>query len=272
MKAIKSRTCSTEKNFQDFLNNGIKANKVAEATTIAANSWAWNNTYKACHINGTSAGVKETIEMPLGYFKVGDIINLSAEFMNISGVKGKIALDYAGDVSGNAFIVQTALTNEFENLGVTHAVKYEGYYTALFGIFTADIGEFYVRNCVARCESSYLEDSSPYKQTAKAFTIKTTGIGVFAKDVAFGMDDCTITVNASYLVLNFSKPFTYYFTKPIVTIGKDVTSRNYNITTSSATNNTITIQLWDSAGNLVDHTQIVAGIYFSIIAVGYDLI
>lgn len=269
MRAIKSKTCSSERNFQDFLNPGIKNNKVIESGTIAANSWAWNNTYKACHINGTSASVKETVEIPLGYFKVGDVITLSAEFMNISGTKGKIALDYTGDVSGNAFIIQTALQNEFEPLEITHVVKNEGTYTALFGIFTGDVGEFYVRNCLAKYESSLL-DSTPYKQVIKTFTIKTTDIGVFERDTTVGLDECILTVNPDYIVLTFSKPFNYLSVNPVIFAGEDSASRNYKIRTTGAYQSHVTVQLWNNDNTLPDHTTIPADVKFSIIAIGYD--
>lgn len=145
------RSIVTESDFSQYADPSFKNNKVAEAPTIAANSWAWNDTYKAAHVNDVS--VKGSFSIPIGFLKMGDVITLSCEFMNVSGVKGKIAVD--GIPTGNAFTFQSEKSGSFEYLETSFIIQEDKSYNALFGIFTADVGEYYVRNCTIKIDSKY---------------------------------------------------------------------------------------------------------------------
>lgn len=141
----------TETDFQAFASATL--GKVTDGTTIAANSWSWNATYKAAHVNDSSASpTKGCFTLPLGFLKMGDRVTFTCEFYNVSGVKGKIALDKS---AGNAFIIQGVDSGRFENLGTTFIIEQDEDYTVVFGVFTADIGEYYVRNCTVNIESIY---------------------------------------------------------------------------------------------------------------------
>ena len=50
-----------EVDFNKTIHSAILSNKVTESTPIAINSWAWNDTYKAAHIN-VDATAKGTAE------------------------------------------------------------------------------------------------------------------------------------------------------------------------------------------------------------------
>lgn len=273
----KIRSCVTEDNFKKMLNGSIVNNKVTEATTIASGSWAWNDLYKAIHVNDDSTSIKATTDINLGFLKVGDKVTLSAEFFNISGTKGKISLDFADNVlftvvGGTALTVNSKTSGLFETVEVEFTVKKDAYYKALFGIFTADIGEFYLRNCVAKIRSIVDLEMSNYKQVTKLATIKSLGDGAFERDTRFGVDNFTITTNANYLVLTWDKPFTYGSARPIAFGDKDSTSSKYNVRTTGVQVNTVTIQFYDiSTNNLVNHNAIPSGVYASFMVIGYDI-
>lgn len=274
----KIRSCITEENFSNLLNSGIVSNKVTEATTIAGNSWAWNSTYKAVHINGSTATVKKTVDLNIGFIQAGDTIDLNVEFMNISGVKAKVGIDVADNVGftagvTNVIIVGSSKTGVFEEVSLSFVARKDGYYKLVIGLFTADIGEFYMRNCKSLVKTKVNTDTFNYKQVIKTGNIKTSATGVFERDTRFGVDDFTITVNQNYLILTFTKPFTHSGARPTVTIGEDSTSGSYRIRTTSQQVTTVTIQMYNSSTNvLVDHTAVPAGVYFSFTAIGYDLI
>lgn len=274
----KIRSCITETNFRNFLTPSLAAVEVSESTSIAANSWAWNDTYKAAHVNDGSAALKAVAEINIGFIKSGESIRLSAEFMNISGAKGVIYLDGADNQAytagyANALIYRSSKVGEFEETNVTFIARKDGYYKAGFGLLTADIGDYYMRNCNVKIDTIADIDSVNYKQVIKTGVIRTTAPGVFERDTRFGVDDFTITVNANYLVLTFAKPFTLTTARPFVGISEDSTGSQYKIRTTSQQVTTVTIQFFDTATNaLVNHTTIIPGIYFGWSAIGYDII
>ncbi|GKX65654.1 hypothetical protein [Inconstantimicrobium mannanitabidum] len=123
-----------------------------DQTTISANSLAWNTNYKAFRTNDATSSSSACIQIPIGYLRVGDRVELEAEFKNVSGTKAKIALDIFPDTTytagmNNVFVLNSTYTDgQFEHIKVTVICTYEGYGVADFGVFTADVGDFYVRN------------------------------------------------------------------------------------------------------------------------------
>lgn len=275
---MKVRSIITEDNFKNMLLASLASAKVAESPTIAANSWAWNDTYKAAHINDASASLKGVAEINLGFIKAGDEIRLSSEFFNVSGTRAKMYLDvYDNDIYttglSNAVIYQSSKTGEFEENTIAFIARKDGYYKAGFGLVTADIGEFYMRNCFVEIDSVVDVKTTNYKQATKIGNIKTSATGLFERDTRFGVEDFTVSVNTSYLVVAFSAPFSYSDARPVVMIGEDSTGNAYKVKTTAQQVAGFTVQLFNaSTGALVDHTQIPAGVYFSFMAIGYDLI
>ena len=278
---MRKLACSSEKNFQHYLHTSIRANKVNEGTTIANDSWSWNSQYRAARINDASTSVKGTVELNLGFLKVGDIIKLKTEVMNVGGVKAKIAIDLSNEPSvlvgssgfANALIMSSSKTSEFETVEISFVVRTDAYYNILFGTFTADIGEFYIRNCVASSDSVFISDEiTTIKQAIKAFTIRTIATGVFERDIRFGVDECTVTVNTNFLVITFSTPFTHTSVRPISFIGEEPSAGQYRVRASAPQSNTVTIQFYDRSTNaLIDHTSIPTGVFFTLQVVGYDI-
>lgn len=137
----------------------FKDNVVTDGETIADNSVAYNDAYSALRINDSSSSHKGTVIMDTGFLKAGDKIDISAEFMNISGVKGKLAVDIVG--GAGVAIYSTKETGYFEDLTVSVIVKKDGYYQVLAGVFTGDIGDFYIRNLTVTTPTDNTDVTKP---------------------------------------------------------------------------------------------------------------
>lgn len=270
------KSCTSEENFKSLLHNSIVTNKVSESTNIANDSWAWNATLKAIHINKASTSIKGSVEIHLGYLKLGDKLTISTEFMNIAGTRGKIALESGTNPAiTTSYESEVLLTSEqgenFRNSEIEYNITKDAYYKIIFGLFTADIGEFYIRNCVINIHSIYKEVENNFRQTIKAFTIRTTGIGVFERDARFGVDECTINKLTNWLEIVYSKPFTYNNARPIVIVGAEHSAKDYLITCESNTILSTVIKFYNkTTGTLIPTNDVPENLYFDIISVGYD--
>lgn len=126
--------------------------------TISGNATAWNENYKAFRVNDAASTSKGSINIPLGYVKAGDIIEVECEVMNVSGVKSKIAVDsYSnGDYAvgfGNIGIKQSLFNNNFEILKNKFIVPTSCYAMVAIGVYTVDIGDYYIRNIKIKTEN-----------------------------------------------------------------------------------------------------------------------
>lgn len=129
----------------------FQTNIVEDAETIPDNSVAFNETYQALRINDSSSNLKGSIHIPVGFLRSGDLVQVDLECMNISGEKVKAALDLHSTPKQTGFIdvmgiAQSEKQDEFETLKASFIAKEDGYGTLVIGVFTADIGDFYLRN------------------------------------------------------------------------------------------------------------------------------
>lgn len=272
---------TTEKEADIYINSTIKTGKVAEAGSIASDKYAYSANL-GTHIN-SSATTIGTLEVPLGYYKQGDSIKLGADFYSISGVKPKLMLQFsatAGSGIGGAVVTyQADLAGEVQSLEYTHTVGTDGFYRAVYGVITADVGEFYIRVPYADIHSvtSVTKlDTLAYKKVVKQFTF-TFGSGVPAMQNLYSYDSATITVDGTDLTkmkMTFTEPFTDTAKRVVVTqsFQSFLDSYKYVLKFENTLYNEITMFIYDLATNAkVAPTTMPVGIYFQLAVHGYDL-
>lgn len=270
-----------EVDFNKAIHSAILSNKVTESATIT-NAWAWNDTYKAAHIN-VDAAKKGTAEIPLNYLKIGDIVTFKCEVMNISGVKARLALDRSTtDITGTGgSLVQTqsSKTGVFEWMEFKTIIYQDAYYRMTVGLFSADAGEIYIRNCTAEIESAVNlnQNFKTYQRSFKHFTLQVaSGVtGVYTINPASTMDDATITVDSTLkcIYIDYIEPFTYTAKNPMVIISQDATtnSKLYEFKNRTTSSTRARIEVWDKATNtLIDPATVTGLVYSHIFVTGYE--
>ena len=265
-----------------YINPTLKGGKVAEAQTIGLNTYAYS-TNLGTHINSGST-TKGTIEFPVGYLKQGDSVVVSAEFLSKSGVLPKLIIEYnatgGSGIGASAVSQQIDKVSEFVNVEYKHVAEADGYYRAVFGIVTADVGEFYVRNPFAYVRSIVSTSKPPsvdYSPSTKQFSFSMSG-GVPVLQPLYTYDQGTITIdsdNPKRIRLAFSEPFTDTRKRVTVVDGMNSTMDppTHVIKTESLLNNEITFYIYDLATNTrVNIADVPNGLFFQFVVHGYDLI
>ena len=118
------------------------------------NQWTFTEAENAARINSGS-GVAGFLNFKLGYLFVGDVIVAETEFLNISGVKGRIGIDKV-DVDDDfisTFITNSSNDDNYESLKVNYLITEDGYYAVSFGLFTSDVGELKIRKPTVKVET-----------------------------------------------------------------------------------------------------------------------
>lgn len=184
-----------------------------DQSTIPDNSLAWNINFKAFRTNDATNSSSACIQIPIGYLNLGDKVELEAEFKNVSGTKGKIALDVFPDttylnLTNIGTISSTSSDGQFEHLKVTFIVTTEGYGRANFGIFTADIGDFYVRNVKVKTNSIYQRNLIPFDDSS-------WGV-IFDNDTKMFTKVFSISANSSTTIYMPSNFFTTFIMPPTI--------------------------------------------------------
>lgn len=157
------KSCVLESDFNTYVHSSMVKKPIADLV----DGWAWHEGYKAAYFVDTqSLSLKASVQLYLGYFKAGDTIELSADFYNISGTKGKIALEVSQSSNlSNVTLLMTINstktgTGEFEHVTGKFVCPQDGYYNAVFGTFTGEVSNFYMRNCVAKIKTIVTQVSS----------------------------------------------------------------------------------------------------------------
>jgi len=246
----------------------VTMTETTEAVTIPDNTYAWNDTYKALHMNDASAGVKGAIGFYLGNAVYGDVVEFSAEVMNISGVKAKTYIDVAG--GGTPLALQSVKTDEFETIGAKYIVNRDtGNMTAAFGVFTGDIGEYYIRNINVKVNKK--DNLLVTRPAIRNYKFVFTGGALTL--ISSGPYTCTTVITTTQITVTHGAPFTNLpgmggtafgnFSRP---------SPNFYLLTSTETLNGFVLQIFDRATGAVinPNTLLSAGHTFSCIHHGYD--
>lgn len=269
--------------FLKYVNKNWKYTKgyVNDTITIANNSFAWNINFKAFRTNDASATNSGCIQIPIGYLRVGDKVELECEIKNVSGVKGKMALDifkdttYSSNMSNVFILSSTSSDGQFEHIKATVINTVEGYGVADFGIFTEDTGDIYVRNVRVRTNTvdSTLSDSY-YNDTT---SMRVYDFGNFKLDSKYSPDICTLTYDSdgSTVILTHGKPFTgqYLGVAHGAIGGKDISAYNYDVKVFSETKTSLKFRFYNpNNGSLykVSDLKALTNFWFNIVAFGYE--
>lgn len=266
----------TEKDYDLFAPYGFT--KTTESASLAANTYAYNTTYKAAHLNDAGADKKGSFSIPVGYAQKGDFIKVSAEVMSVSGVRPKIALDRSltsvtGTGSGNSFITQGEKVGEFEKIEIEYLCEYDAYYSALFGLFTADVGEYYVKNCYVEVNTRFDTQPKRYKQGFRTYVILGNS-GTYSVQTNFADDTATLTVDSvnKEIVLTHGKAFSG--TKAGVGVMSESSSGvspSYRVMLQSFSLTGCKIKVYDVATNTLQDPALISGqLWFTLLFSGAD--
>jgi hypothetical protein len=242
--------------------------EVSESTPIADNTYAWNETYKALHIRDASASLKGAVNVQLGKANIGDVIQIEMEVMNIDQY-AKIAIDYTGDSSGNLFILESTKQNEFEKIGGSFIVTEDNsILTGVFGIYTADSGEYYIRNININVNKK--NNISLIRPAKRVYTFNTgDGVGEIGLVTNYNPYTCSIVKTTTQITLTHDIPFTG--THPGIASGQFYSGAPlYKIQCKSESYNSFIIQFFDLAGAVINPNTIESGLWFTVIHHGYD--
>lgn len=264
------------------INPTLTGKKVTEAPSIGLNTYAYNPNL-GTHINSGNT-TKGTIEFPVGYLKQGDSMVVSAEFLSKSGVLPKLIIEYnatgASGIGGAVVSHQIDKVSEFENVEYKHVAQNDGYYRAVFGIVSAEVGEFYVRNpfsYVRSIVSTSKPNSSDYRPSTKQFTFSMSG-GVPVLQSLYTYDQATITIDSAdpkKIRLAFSEPFTDTRKRVVVvdSMSSVMDPPTHVIKTEGLLHNEITFYIYNLATNTrTSPSDAPNGLFFQFVVHGYELI
>ncbi|GEM_PF-6694530 len=200
MKRVKIRT------YEDFkMHFPSGFTETSESANIPSNTYTWNDTYKAFRIYDNSTSLRGAVELQkIINANFGDVVEITAEVMNISGVKAKLSIDYQNN--GNMFILQSEKVGEFEKIGGRFTVGKTDVLSCVIGVFTADIGDFYVRNIEIKVEGN----DFIYSPDIRAYTFFFDSASVVLQTV-YHPYKCNITVSSTDILIEHGKPFNSSF-------------------------------------------------------------
>lgn len=268
----KNITLTKADDFLKYLHSAFPRNFVKDGETIPENSCSYSDTFKAFRINDASLVQKGSLQIYLGELSIGDKVDINVEVMNISGVKAKIAIDYVPsptrtDAVANLFILQSKKTGEFERIGGSFLSTRNGHAMAVIGVFTGDIGDFYIRNVDIKAKSK--------KSTLKSYLVAhlfTNSQGNFMLNNTRDNDKATLTVeNNNTLVVNFEEKITHGANKLIPFVSEDFygPSGQYIVRCGEATDKSIKLRFYhiNDPSTAVNISDIPLGFYVSVLGV-----
>ena len=227
------------------------------------------------HFNSTdkkSANIYEVITD----LEVGDIVEVTVDFRSLSGTLPKIAFDEFGNTDYfNAEYKQIKRLGEWETLSAKYVFRDFSDRKKLrytIGLWTADVGEFQMRNLRATIQTKRnVVDEN--KQISASFELKPFEIrkdsGVWDVRTDFAYAESTLVViSDTTLQLNFAKPFQ---TRPVSALSGDffVNSYKVNPKIGQANKDYLQIQFYDSVdGTLKNLSDVPNYTHFGLIVVG----
>lgn len=192
--------------FQTMIPSGVT---YSATKPLSVNQWTYDDTLKAFQIN-TDSTKPGMITYELGYLYVGDIIEIEAEVMNISGVQARLAIDQADDanftVNKVTNFVYCKSDGSFENQKFKLVVKKEGYHKALIGHWTSHVGEIAFRYPRVKVQSIVKNTLVRADNTRRA-TLRKLADGTFEIRTDYAYDEATVSIESgNILKLVWKKP------------------------------------------------------------------
>ena len=258
-----------------YLEHSLIKTFVDEAETINVNSVSYNNTCNAFRINNSTQ--KGSLHIPLGNLMIGDRVNVKVEFRNISGVRGKIALDRGRTTVTNIGVVYSVQEyGQWDFLETSFSCNANDVYNLFIGLFTNDVGDIYIRNISIEIETNreiVKQEKPSYKEGRRIYNIRG-GDGTISLQNAYSYDNCTISIDSSnkFIQITHDKPFT---AKAGVAIAGISGASNVKYTAKTQTESTsgLRVKIYDSElKSFVDPSIFINDNTFwcSIVHFGYD--
>lgn len=237
--------------------------------------------------DGNSSTHKGCLTIPVGYLLSGDVVEVECELMAVDGVKPKIALDIfskesldptSSIASGNEIISPCETTKMFELVKVKLLNKRAGYGKIVIGLFTADTGEYRIRNVIINRPGG----SGSSSGSGSGGRVKTNRMYNFRQlelMTVYGDDRCSIerkTDSEGHLCVqvNHEKPFTCTDQRGIAIATNNGSSGNpFNIEVRarSEQHNYVQIRFIDRNSNkIIDPNDIDELFWWGVIHYGYD--
>jgi hypothetical protein len=271
----------TSNDYLKYVASSFASNVVTDGETIPAGSCAYNDTLKSFRIND-SASTKGVLNIPLGFLEIGDKVDIEVEVMNLSGTKAKIAVDYYSDknystIDTNWFIYQSENGNQFQRFGGSFVSTKAKYGLAIIGLFTADAGDFYLRNVNIKITTnrSLLGDVlGSYRESKRMYTFKGSA-GGFSLQTGYTNDTCTFTIDstAKELTITHDKPFTHFKLGTSISNVSATSDFKYLARTRSESANSFRVKFYDMDNKTILDPAVLAldtNFWFSAIHFGYD--
>lgn len=211
---------------------------------ITSGQWTFLSTEECAYLDAPSLTNKMFV-LNIGKLQLGDKIEVSAEFLNISGLKGKISIDchYTDGTSETIFITSTN-GNQFEKTTFILPVQKEGTFIINLGLSYVDFGIFKVRNIMIDIHTIEPREV----KLIRHLCIKGTESG-YEVDTRWSKDTATVTVNGLDLQVDFTQFANN--TRRSLTVVTDAayTHTKYKLTAIDSIENSVKIRIYDTETN-----------------------
>lgn len=236
--------------------------------------WTYLDTEQAVHIN-TPSGREGYALTPLGKVYAGDTVELSAEFLTISGMKPRIAVEWYSDenysLNRTTVFISSDNDNEYRKTSFTYTVMSDGYIRATYGVWTNHTGEFKMRKLLSKINTIKTTTKKEF-EIRKATIWNDTGGSTFTVKSGKNNDPCTISFHASIsntIVVEFDDRLNYSGI-PIVSNEWFSNSNSYIVKASYGNNRSVSIQFFrfDDLTTKVDLETLPKEIYVNVMLIG----
>lgn len=241
----------------------------ASSGSLTWNQYYYNTTYGALQVKSDSSH-KGALTIKVGYVTKGTKIKVKAEIYSLNGVMPKITVDYHTIAQckknywkGSSDTYQMNERGKFVPIELDITNDYEGYAKVVIGLFTADSGEYYVRNVIVDSTGCQI------KRSFRVYNInQNTVVG------GFGFDTANIEVDNSqkFMKITHHRPFSVD-KRGIAFANVDAGSGQKNIVprTRSQYNDHVIVEFYDlDAKDIVAPSTLSQWYYFSLFHFGFD--
>lgn len=234
-----------------YMNSTLRNNKTTESNSIPANTWAYNPDL-GLHYNVLN-DASSNLEFNLGVLQAGDVVDVYAEVMVISGKTPQIAFNNPGISTINYTSVDKALNDGFNVVKLSSYNPTTEYKNVTVGLPFVEPGEGYIRNVRVVVTSKLSNLPMIYIPIA----VRNTAVGAFEewKATTNNLSSVSIDSENNRLVLTLKKQVREsYYLRPIVTFGADIGGASTDIywRSSEATYSSLNLKAY----KITDNTEL----------------
>lgn len=240
--------------------------ETTEAPTIPANTYSYNNNYWAFHLNDQSTGLKGCLSVPLGKVYMGDMVEITAEVMSVSGDKPMLALNMP--IGGEIALLRGSKVGEFEPIGGKFVIPQDSELTLNIGLFTSSIGEYYIRNLEIN-----IKERKTIVPDIRAYVFRLYNGLVNLMDTSHPYT-CTTNVTSTYIEITHTDPFPINLNGHGVAVVSGSAVGYITAKCRTESKSSLRVQFFNSTtGATLDPTSMLnSDTYFSVIHHGYKVV